>query len=301
MTEAPAAAERKRTLSNLAVLRFAWSRWTRRPRALALLIGATLVATAFDLSIPWAVKALTEAVSDPERRADAAWGAWAALSGVYLAFYSFRQVIFRTLNGFAARTMEELTNDAFARVQSFSSDWHGDTFAGSTVRQVSRAMWGMDSVQDTLILMLLPALLVLTGLSVSLALNDPLTGAVAVVLILTYVSANVLLASRYIRPANLRSNELDSRLGGALADAVTGNPAVKSFGAEARETARLGETTAAWRTAALVTWGRWVNVALLMNILLVALQASVTGLMLRSWAAGRPPPATSCSPSPPSC
>ena len=51
-------------------------------------------------------------------------------------------------NPLAAHNMEEMTNEAFRRVQSFSADWHGDTFAGATVRRMSRAMWGYDVVSD---------------------------------------------------------------------------------------------------------------------------------------------------------
>ncbi|MBW3559120.1 MAG: ABC transporter ATP-binding protein/permease [Proteobacteria bacterium] len=278
---------RPRALSNAAVLRFAWVRWTRRPGRLAAIVAVTLLATVCDLSIPWAVKALTETVSDPVRRPDDAWAAWAGLTGLYVLFYSFRQGLFRLMNGFAARNMEDLTNEAFRRVQAFSADWHANTFAGSTVRQVSRAMWGLDSVSDTVFLMLGPAVLVLTGLSVSLAINDPVIGAVAALLIILYVAANVVLNTRYVRPANLRSNALDSKLGGALADAMSGNPTVKSFGAEERETARLGETTSAWRRASIETWTRFTDVGLLMNVLLVALQASLTGMMVYNWAQGR--------------
>ena len=277
---------RPRTLSNGAVLRFAIDRWRRRPGRLAFIVAFTLLGTICDLSIPWAVKALTEAISDPVRRADAAWAAWGTLTGLYVAFYATRQILFRFMNGFAARNMEDLTNEAFARVQAFSSDWHANTFAGSTVRQISRAMWGLDSISDTIFLMLGPALLVLTGLSVSLAVNDPLTGAISAALIALYIGANVVLSARYIRPANLRSTALDSRIGGALADAIGGNPTVKSFGAETREVARFAGTTEQWRTASLVTWTRWTNVTLLMNVLLVVLQASLTGLMVRSWAQG---------------
>jgi ATP-binding cassette subfamily B protein len=252
--------KRPRALSNAAVLRFAIARWRRRPGRLALLAAMTLLATVCDLSIPWAIKALTDTVSDPVRRVDAAWNAWAVLTALYFAFYAFRQTLFRLMNGFAARNMEDLTNEAFARVQAFSADWHADTFAGSTVRQVSRAMWGLDSISDTVFLMLGPALVVLTGLSISLAINDPLTGGIAAVLIALYIGANVVLSTRYVRPANLRSNALDSKLGGALADAIGGNPTVKSFGAEDRETERLGRTTADWRRASIITWTRFTNV-----------------------------------------
>jgi ATP-binding cassette subfamily B protein len=238
---------RPRALSNAAVLRFAWKRWIRRPGRLAAILAVTLLATVCDLSIPWAVKALTETVSDPVRRADAAWTAWGALTGLYVLFYSFRQTLFRLMNGFAARNMEDLTNEAFQRVQAFSADWHANTFAGSTVRQVSRAMWGLDSVSDTVFLMLGPRGAGADRIVRVAGHQRPLIGAVAAVLI-SPLCRRQRRAQHALRASGQpRSNALDSKLGGALADAMSGNPTVKSFGAEDRETARLGETTAAWR------------------------------------------------------
>ena len=96
-----------------------------------------------------------------------------------------------------------------------------------------------------------------------------------------------LLSARYIRPANLRSVALDSRIGGALADSLTSNPTVKAFGAEGREQARMEEITSLWRRLTLTTWTRGVNVWLWHNLLLVGLQAGLTGLLLRLWAQGQ--------------
>ncbi len=57
----------------------------------------------------------------------------------------------------AARNMEEMTNEGYARVQAFSADWHADSFAGATVRKLTRAMWGYDSVSDAVTIWLAPA------------------------------------------------------------------------------------------------------------------------------------------------
>lgn len=276
----------RRVLSNRQVLGFVVSQWRRRPGLFAVTVGFILLATLCDLSIPWASGALIGAVSDPARRADAAWNAWAALAGLYVLFYALRQVSWRTMSVFAARNMEEMTNDAFGTVQRFSSDWHADTFAGSTVRKVTRAMWGYDSISDTLVLMLGPALIVLFGLGVSMAIRDPLAGAISLTVVAVYMAASVWMTTRYIRPVNLVSNALDSKLGGALADAIGGVAAIKSFGAEGRESARFAETTAAWRAASIRTWIRFADNALLMNALLALLQASLTGVLVLSWSRG---------------
>ena len=290
MTDTEHEGEKRRVLSNRQVLAFVVRQWRRRPKLFAVTAGFMLLATLCDLSIPWAAGALIDAVADPERQADAAWGAWATLAGIYVLFFSLRQVAWRTMSAFAARNMEEMTNDAFARVQSFSSDWHADTFAGSTVRKVTRAMWGYDSISDTLILMLGPALLVLFGLSASMFVRDALAGVVSLVLVVIYMGLSVWLTQRYIRPVNLVSNALDSKLGGVLADAIGGVAAIKSFGAEERESARFAETTAAWRAASIRTWNRFADNALVMNILTAVLQASMTGILVLAWAQGRAEP-----------
>jgi len=49
------------------------------------------------------------------------------------------------------------------RVQRFSTDWHANSFAGSTVRKITRGMWALDLLNDTILMALLPSLVVLLG------------------------------------------------------------------------------------------------------------------------------------------
>jgi ABC-type multidrug transport system fused ATPase/permease subunit len=51
------------------------------------------------------------------------------------------------------------------------------------------------------------------------------------------------------------SNAQDTRLGGALADSITCNAVVKSFGAESREDARLDGILRKWSARTYRTWG----------------------------------------------
>ena len=43
---------------------------------------------------------------------------------------------------------EDVVTHAFRRVQRFSSDWHANAFAGSTVRKITRGMWALDALND---------------------------------------------------------------------------------------------------------------------------------------------------------
>ncbi len=69
--------------------------------------------------------------------------------------------------------MADISRDAFARVQRFSTDWHANTFAGSTVRKVTRGMWAVDMLNDTLMMSLFPSFVVLIGSMVILGLHWP--------------------------------------------------------------------------------------------------------------------------------
>lgn len=277
---------RKRALSNRQVLGFVARFWKRRPVLFGFGVGLTLVAIAFDLALPYTADYLVDTVVNKPRGDVDAWRALALFVGVYFAFALVRNIAHRFWIPLAARNMEEMTNEGFAKVQAFSSDWHADSFAGATVRKLTRAMWGYDSVTDAVTIWLGPGIIVLVGLSIGMLIRQPLAGAISLIVVVAYLSVNLWITERYVRPSNLRSNALDSQIGGALADAVTSNPTVKSFGAEAREAERLAEVTAAWRDAVMVTWRRFTDVWLGQNLLLVVLQAGLTGAMVWAWAKG---------------
>ncbi len=285
----------KKPLSNLAMLGFLWRQWMRRPASLFASFTLTLVAVGLDLCIPWASGRLVDSVAHPAASNGGAgqagaWTAWTVFVALYLAFCLARNSFGWIWNPFAARNMEDMTGEAFARVQSFSSDWHANNFAGATVRRLSRAMWGYDSASDSLVIFILPSILVLGGLSLSMMLRWPLVGLFSLAICALYIAQNIILTVTYVRPANLKSNALDSRIGASLADAVTANAIVKSFGAEERETRRMTDTLAAWRVAVTKTWNRFQTVWLLQNLLLAALQAGLSGLILWQWMQRRATP-----------
>ena len=278
---------RQRVLSNGQVLAFIGGYWRRRARLLAGTVALTLVAIGCELLVPRASQALVDAAIAGPAHAGAAWVAWAFFVGVYLASSVLRNSAMRFFIPLATRTMQEMTNEGFKRVQTFSADWHGDTFAGATVRRLSRAMWGYDVVADAIVIWIAPALIVLAGLSIQMVLRWPLVGAFSLAMVTVYIVSNVVMSNLYVRKAQLRSVALDSRIGGALADSIASNPTVKGFGAERREEARIDIVTTDWRTATNRTWQRYTDVWLIQNVMLSALQAGLTGLMILRWTKGQ--------------
>jgi ATP-binding cassette subfamily B protein len=280
-------ATRRRVLSNGQVLAFIAGYWRRRPWMFAGTVALTLAGIGFELFMPTASKAMIDAAAAGHGHAGEAWRAFVLFVSVFLAASVMRNFAMRFWIPLAVWTMEEMTNEGFARVQSFSSDWHGDTFAGATVRRLSRAMWGYDTVADCLVIWIVPALLVLVGLSIQMILRWPLVGAFSLAMVTVFLVSSVVANVVVVRKANLRSVAMDSRIGGALADSISSNPTVKGFGAEHREEARIGAVTSDWRKAAQLTWTRYTDVWLFQNLLLAILQGGLTGLVILKWVAGQ--------------
>jgi ATP-binding cassette subfamily B protein len=290
MTDTEPDSPRARPLRNAQVAGYILGHWLREPGKFALIVGLMLASTACDLSIPWASRGLIDAVSHPHAQVHQAWRAWAALSGLYGAFFALRSGMFRTMNGFYTRIMARIVTEGFQRVQAFSADWHASNFAGATVRRVSRAMWGFDSAADAILILLAPTLIVLSGMAVSLGVRWLPAGLFVGALVVLFAAYNVGLSLAFTQPANRVSTARDSAIGAALADSLGANAVVKSFGEEAREEARFSGVVEAWRRSAHQTWNRFNAVGMGQNAFLLLLQAGLTGLLVRAWAEGKASP-----------
>ena len=283
----------KRPAAIRVVLPFAFRHWLKQPLFASATAGGFIGATIADLFMPVfsgrLVDAMTLGAADPAAR-HAALMALAAIVALGLASMIVRLLGFRTIVPFTLRMMSDVAREAFMRVQRFSTDWHGNSFAGSTVRKITRGMWALDLLNDTIFMALLPSLLVLLGSMILLGLHWSSLGLVVAAGAVIYLPMIVWFSTRYIAPAARVSNAWDTKVGGTLADALTCNAVVKSFGAEAREDARLARVISRWRVRVQRTWLRYNNTALAQLSLLLCLRAAVIGGAVLLWIAGRASP-----------
>jgi ATP-binding cassette, subfamily B, bacterial len=275
------------------VIPFVFRHWLNQPAAALTVIGGLLGATAADLFMPVfsgrLVDALTRGPADPAAR-HAALCAFGAIVALGLLSMILRLTGLQAIVPFTLRIMSEVARDAFVRVQRFSTDWHANSFAGSTVRKITRGMWALDLLNDTILMALLPSLVVLLGSMILLGLHWTSLGLVIALGALMYVSMTVAFTTRCIAPAARVSNAWDTRVGGTLADALTCNAVVKSFGAEAREDARLAYVISRWRRRVKRTWVRYNYTSTVQLMVLLCLRASVIGGSLLLWMTGRASP-----------
>ena len=123
-----------------------------------------------------------------------------------------------------------------------------------------------------------------------LGLHWPQLGLVILVGTIVYVSMTLVFSVRFIAPAARVSNAWDTKVGGTLADAMTCNAVVKSFGAEAREDDRLEGVIARWRARVRRTWFRYNYTSTAQLTVLLCFRASVVGGAILLWIAGRATP-----------
>jgi ATP-binding cassette subfamily B protein len=282
--------ERKASLRQVAA--FMWKHWSKQPGKLALFGLFFGAAVAAELAIPLASARLVEALSagptDTGAR-NAAWG-YGFVAALALVFYMARNIGVRFWIPFASNNMERIVTEGFRDVQRFSADWHADNFAGATVRRVSRAMNAYDQISDTMVWYMLPAAFVLMGVTVLTFAQWPVIGLFTGAAIGAFLLSAYLMGRFYIADSLRRYIKADTDIGAALADAVSSNATVKSFGAETREQERFNTVVGAWRDEANRTWRRFTDSWVLQNMLLFILQAGLLGLVLLEWAGGRATP-----------
>ncbi len=275
------------------VLPFMFRHWLHQPMLAVAVVAGLLGATMADLFMPVfsgrLVDAMTSGASDPVARR-AALTAFIAIVSLGLVSMILRLAGLQAIVPFTLRIMSDVSRDAFMRVQRFSTDWHANSFAGSTVRKITRGMWALDLLNDTILMALLPSLAVLLGSMILIGLHWPSLGLVVAVGAAIYVPMIVLFSTRYIAPAARISNAWDTRVGGTLADALTCNAVVKSFGAETREDGRLARVIARWRRRVRRTWLRYNYTAGAQLSVLLCLRTSVIGGAVLLWMAGRASP-----------
>lgn len=268
------------------VLKFVMRRWLDFPLQLWITVAGVMFATLLDVLMPVLAGRLVSDVALPAvqspRTHDAVWMlvgmAVCGVGGVL-----GRRAAYLGITHLTTRVMHKIVAQAFAHVQRLSTDWHANTFAGSTVRRLTRGMWAVDMLDDTLLLMLIPEVCLLVLTTLVLAWHWAFMGVLLGALSVLFIGMSCFLTLRYVAPSARESNQWDSKVGAALADAITCNPVVKTFGAEEREETRLEQVVSKWRHHTVLTWTRGTNSAGLQNLMVTFMRLVLAGAAVWLW------------------
>ncbi len=280
------------TASAKQIISFIWSHWRRQSFWLALVMLGMAANVAVDIMFPIVSGYIVDVIATaslPPTPADVNAAFWAAVLFVSqsAAFYTIQRLKYRLWMYFAARVMRNIVTEAFAQVQRFPANWHESAHSGATVRKLTRGMWAYDQIADTVYGVFIPTILMLIGVLSILTWRWPLVGLYAAVTSVLYVGVTIWLAMRYLPQRHREHMAADSEVAAQVADAMTCNSVVKSFGTERREERRLLSLVEVWRGRAIRAWVAMENILIVQNVLAVLLQAGILALVIVEWTAGR--------------
>jgi ATP-binding cassette, subfamily B, bacterial len=275
----------------LRVARFVTHYWGLSPWLFSSVVAARILSTMLDVATPTAAGRLIDAVASGVKSSPrAALSALALLAGLVACFQISRQTVTFLLNRMSARAIVAIGRDAFARVQRFSAEWHANSFAGATVRKITRGMMSFDTFTDTFAFGLMPALIAVAGVTCLFVYRWPLLGLAVAIVVTANIASTIALSTLWVRPANAAAREWDSKMSGALADSVTGHLAVKSYAAEDREDRMFRSMSDGWATRAIHSWDRGAWSSLVQSFFSVVMQVVMVGAGILLWSEGRASP-----------
>ena len=151
------------------VAKFTARYWVRQPWTAALALGCVMLTTLADVFTPLYVGKLVDALGRFATETEVAHGEalsyFGLLMGLGAVLVIGRRTMFATIVTFTLKMMPQMAQEAFFHIQRLSTDWHANSFSGSTVRKITRAMWALDALNDTIIMGLFPRLVMLIGAS----------------------------------------------------------------------------------------------------------------------------------------
>lgn len=272
------------------IWRFSFKYWKTQKKNLAIASILMLTAIVADVIYPVYSGRLFDALADGMGGREAyirpAFMALAGLAVMSLIHHVSRISGIFFWNKVAVNLLMKIVNDGHYKVQRFSTDWHANSFAGATVRKITRGMWGFDQFEDILYMNLGPSALVLAGITISQIIHEPMIGLTFLVGLTGYIIMSVILATKFVAPINREWVRQDTKLGGTLADSITCNAVVKTFGSERREDERLASETKVWQGKALRSWNRFVGTDMVQSIVLYTLVMTLIGMAVWRWSTG---------------
>ncbi len=149
--------------------------------------------------------------------------------------------------------MAELANDAFGNLMRQEYDFFISNFVGTLTRRVTRYSRAYEQIFDSLVQNFLPTLLFAIGTVVILYIRNPWLGIGLLIWVITFVALQAWLTS-LAHPLRVARVAEDSRMTGAISDAIGNHSAVTLFAAERHEEETVGAIVRAWRAITLRSW-----------------------------------------------
>lgn len=272
------------------IFRFARHFWAQQPGKLPFILLGFASAAIIDTLLPVITGKLVNDIN-AAAQGQAGWNdiilvSFALFVGIELIYHTVRNGTVHFWAGFASKAMRSILDESFSKVQKFSTDWHANAFAGGTVRKITRGMWAFDVFEDNMIMFLWPTVVVIISTVTIMWMKWPLLGLVTLGATALYIGFTIWAVMKINAPRFRKSAEADTKVGAALADAITGNAAVKAFGNERSEEERFGVVTNNWRHFSVRAWRMGNAMDLVRRYISLFMMGAMVGTAIHLWTKG---------------
>jgi ATP-binding cassette subfamily B protein len=175
-----------------------------------------------------------------------------------------------------AAVMADLQNDAFINLMHHGHNFFTSNFVGSLTRRVTRYARSYEQVFDSMVFNFIPTLLFAIGSIAILYTRNIWLGTALLIWVFVFLTVQIVM-TRWRHPLRVERALEDSRMTGALSDAVGNQSVVALFSAEKYEASVFTKIVDAWRAifrqSSLAN--AWINAvqgafAILIEIVLLA-------------------------------
>ena len=233
---------RKTDLSFFDVFSFAYGYWRRKGKLLTLIMLLFISSGLLETYLPSALSNFLSTIRQDQGKNAIVYRLEIFL-GIYFAQMLLSMSAFTLYNFFETSMFKFLMDDAFTHVQSLSEHFFINNFTGAIVSKISRARQRIEGFEDQILIRLLPAIIVLIGSTVFLALHFPILAALVVVYTVLLLSISCYFVFTISGPAQGAYAAAQDGFIAHLADTIGGISTTKSYAQEEIEHADFLDIT----------------------------------------------------------
>lgn len=280
--------EKKKPARSWAVLRAYKKAASRYPRLLSAAILSALVVEIGEVVAPLYLKQFVNMLATGATAAVVSWSIFTIL-GMYalanLVAWAGQRTRMLTLGRLEARVMRDLYNNSFGYLIGHSHEFFISNFTGTLTRRVTRYARSFESVLDNVLMNLFPALIFLIGVVFVLSLHSIWLGVGLFLLTILFVLLQVKMVL-WILPLRTRRTEEDSRMTGALSDAVLNHSTITAFAASPYERSYFGTVAETWREATSRAMDGYTLIYAVLGLFSIVIEMAILATTAYLWQKG---------------
>jgi len=205
--------------------------------------------------------------------------------GVTLIGWAGRRVQMAALIQVESKTEANLSNDAFSNLLAHSHDFFISNFAGSLTRKVSRYSRSFEQLMDTLVFTFFSTFAFALGTVVVLSIRNIYLGMGILLWTVIFVALQLGLAN-WRQPLRVARAEADTKLTGALSDAVSNQSTVSQFARAEHERGIFAAAVANWRAATMRSWRMDNAIFAIQGLFAIAVEVGLLAVGVALWQRG---------------